>query len=67
MLGWIQKLRMQFSAAHSLRKSSRLRFIPRLEQLEDRTVPSDLTVTNLSNGLNVVGSLPYEISIAKTG
>jgi predicted outer membrane repeat protein len=39
----------------------------RLEPLEDRITPADLTVTNLSGNVATVGSLPYEVSIATTG
>src|SRR5262245_8179421 len=36
----------------------------RLEQLEDRCVPSSFVVTNLSGDVNTVGSLPYELNLA---
>ena len=49
-------------------RTLRGRFVPRLEALEDRTVPSTLTVTsNLDTGVPGDGSLRGEIAAAKSG
>jgi hypothetical protein len=51
--------------AHGNPARERRSFVPRLESLEDRTVPSTLTVTNpLDKG---AGSLRYTITNAKSG
>jgi hypothetical protein len=52
------------SKARAVRRPT-ARFRPRLEALEDRCVPSTLTVTNAAD--SGPGSLRYEISQANTG
>src|SRR5215470_17624920 len=48
--------------------AARRSFVPRLEVLEDRTVPSTLTVTNLSDtGAPGDGSLRGQITAASPG
>src|SRR5262249_29161470 len=53
---------------HGAKRTRPLRFVPRLEVLEDRTVPSTLTVTNnLDTGVAGDGSLRGEIAAAQSG
>ncbi len=43
------------------------RFRPRLEVLEDRCMPSTLTVTNPGDDVNVAGTLRYDVAHAQSG
>src|SRR5579875_4026198 len=43
------------------------RFRPLLEALEDRCVPSTLTVTNSGDDVNMPGTLRYDIAHAQSG
>lgn len=53
--------------SHPMRRRNKGRTHPRLEELEDRITPADLTVTSLSGDPNVVGSLPFEVNAAQSG
>lgn len=69
-MSFLSRLRNRTSTRSSRRRPQQRpaapRFRPQLEALEDRCVPSTLTVTTpLDNG--AVGSLRYEISIAQSG
>ncbi len=78
MFSWKLMLRKMFfllpqSLYSNVRKSRLQRKQPikcptqlKLEVLEDRITPADLTVTNLSGDPNTIGSLPHEVSIAQT-
>ena len=58
----IRKTRSKSAA----RKVSRPRFRPRFDVLEDRMVPSGVTVINTSNSSTVSGSLPWAVSQANS-
>jgi hypothetical protein len=69
---WLKPLQRQDAAGPRLpRRLDRIvrgRFVPRLEALEDRLVPSTLTVTNnLDTGVSGDGSLRGEIAAANSG
>jgi hypothetical protein len=69
---WLQAMkRKALSGARTRREAKRTRptqFVPRLESLDDRIVPSTLTVTNnLDAGIAGAGSLRGEIVAAQSG
>ena len=69
---WLQAIKRKTALGAGNRcRAKRLppmRFVPRLEALEDRTVPSILTVTNnLDTGVAGDGSLRGEIAAAQSG
>jgi hypothetical protein len=55
----------RYRPARAVKPASRFR--PRLEELEDRCVPSTDMVTNLSGSSLVSGSLPFEVAHAAPG
>ena len=60
---WLRRWRR--SAPRGGRARKRLSYPPRLEALEDRWLPSTLTVTNFLDGGKV--SLRYEVAAAQSG
>src|SRR5262245_36751127 len=69
---WLQGMKPKAApgarARRGVKRSRPHRIVPRLEVLEDRTVPSTLTVTNnLDTGVAGDGSLRGEIAAAQSG
>jgi hypothetical protein len=69
---WLKSLQRHFKVGRRRprghERTVRGRMVPRLEALEDRTVPSTLTVTNnLDTGIAGDGSLRGEIAAASSG
>src|SRR5437763_1437636 len=69
---WLQAMKRETAPGGRIRRGARrtrpTRFVPRLEALEDRTVPSTLTVTNnLDTGVAGDGSLRGAIAAAQSG
>jgi hypothetical protein len=66
---WLKDMKRTVApGARTPRGARRTRVVPRLEELEDRTVPSTLTVTNnLDTGVVGDGSLRGEIAAATSG
>jgi hypothetical protein len=67
---WLKPLQRQAAVCRHRRHhlALRARFVPQLETLEDRTVPSTLTVTNnLDTSVAGDGSLRGEIAAAQSG
>src|SRR5262249_30637854 len=69
---WLQGMKPKAAPGAQARRGAKRsrphRIVPRLEVLEDRTVPSTLTVTNyLDTGVAGDGSLRGEIALAQSG
>src|SRR5262249_30412302 len=68
LLAWLKPGSGSTRRGRRYQPARRPSFVPRLETLEDRTVPSTLTVTNnLDTGVAGDGSLRGEIAAAQSG
>jgi hypothetical protein len=72
LVTWLQAMKWRATPGERTRREARRtrphRIVPRLEALEDRTVPSTFTVTNnLDTGVTGDGSLRGEIAAAASG
>jgi hypothetical protein len=64
---WLKDVKRRFApGARTLRGAMRIRIVPRLEALEDRTVPSMLTVTSAADD-STAGTLRAAIAAANSG